>query len=67
MLYAKIKNGITSNIAKYLSPLPGNTATIRVLVEGPYGESSSAGRNCKNVVLLLGVMVFQVFIPNVLI
>ncbi|KAF6071578.1 FAD-binding domain family protein [Candida albicans] len=67
VLYAKIKNGITSNIAKYLSPLPGNTATIRVLVEGPYGEPSSAGRNCKNVVFVAGVMVFQVFIPNVLI
>ena len=54
VLYAKIKNGITSNIAKYLSPLPGNTATIRVLVEGPYGEPSSAGRNCKNVVFVAG-------------
>ena len=54
VFYAKIKNGITENISKYLSRLPGNTATIRVLVEGPYGEPSGAGRNCKNVVFIAG-------------
>lgn len=54
VFYAKIKNGITENISKYLSRLPGNTATIRVLVEGPYGEPSGAGRSCKNVVFIAG-------------
>ena len=46
--------------------LPSNTATIRVLVEGPYA-TSGAGRNCKTSFSLLVVMVFQVFTLNVLI
>ena len=54
VLYAKIKTGITKQIAKSLYNTPGQTGTVRVLVEGPYGEPSGAGRTCDNLVYVAG-------------
>jgi NAD(P)H-flavin reductase len=54
ILYTKIKDGITKSIAKSLYNAPGQTGQVRVLVEGPYGEPSGAGRTCDNLVYLAG-------------
>lgn len=37
-LYLKVKGGATHGLYKYLSKQPDNTANIKVLVEGPYGN-----------------------------
>ncbi|EMG48101.1 hypothetical protein G210_1392 [Candida maltosa Xu316] len=42
ILYCKVKGGITHSLYRTLVNNPGQTATIRVGVEGPYGESTPA-------------------------
>ncbi|KAL6454293.1 CFL1 Probable ferric reductase transmembrane component [Candida maltosa Xu316] len=41
ILFCKVKGGITHSLYKLLVKSPDQTTTIRVGVEGPYGESSS--------------------------
>lgn len=53
VMYIKLKGGVTHGIYKYLSKFPGKSSKIRVLVEGPYGERSSA-RRYKNAVFVAG-------------
>lgn len=53
VLYVKIKGGVTHGVYKKLYNSPGKTAQIRVCVEGPYGEPSSAIAY-KNAVFLAG-------------
>jgi predicted ferric reductase len=36
--YLKVKGGVTHGLYKYLSTQPGNKATIKVTIEGPYGS-----------------------------
>lgn len=38
VFYCKVKKGITQSLRKKLENLPGKSTTIRVAVEGPYGE-----------------------------
>ncbi|RCK55869.1 Ferric/cupric reductase transmembrane component 1 [Candida viswanathii] len=54
IFYSKIKNGITQRIVKGLYNAPGQTGHIRVLVEGPYGGPSGAGKRCDNLVFIAG-------------
>ncbi|CAI5759174.1 unnamed protein product [Candida verbasci] len=54
VFYAKVKNGATARVHKHLINCPGNTSTIRVLIEGPYGNPSGAGRQVKNIVYMAG-------------
>ena len=42
LVYCKVKGGITHSLYRYLSNNPGQTASIRVGVEGPYGEPTPA-------------------------
>ncbi|KAL6451202.1 CFL1 Probable ferric reductase transmembrane component [Candida maltosa Xu316] len=42
VVYCKVKGGITHSLYKMLTKAPGQTTTIRVGVEGPYGESTAA-------------------------
>lgn len=53
VLYVKVKGGVTHGVYKRLYNSPGKTAQIRVCVEGPYGEPSSAIAY-KNAVFLAG-------------
>jgi predicted ferric reductase len=39
VFYSKIKGGLTSGIARYLSAQPDKTGYINISVEGPYGHS----------------------------
>lgn len=36
----KVKTGVTKKVGKLLASVPGKTTTMRVAVEGPYGEPS---------------------------
>lgn len=38
-MYLKVKGGVTHGLYKYLAQCPGNKATIKVAVEGPYGAN----------------------------
>lgn len=51
--YLKVKGGITHGLYQYLSKQPGNTANIKVSIEGPYGTRSALNR-FENIVLLAG-------------
>lgn len=42
VLYCKVKGGVTHSVYKYLANRPNNMGTIRVGIEGPYGETSAA-------------------------
>ncbi|EGW35517.1 uncharacterized protein SPAPADRAFT_146859 [Spathaspora passalidarum NRRL Y-27907] len=42
VMYIKLKGGITHSLYKLLNKSPGKTVTMRVGVEGPYGESTPA-------------------------
>lgn len=53
VLYVKIKGGVTHGVSQHLLNSPGQTAKIKVCIEGPYGESSSA-RQYKNAVFIAG-------------
>lgn len=53
VLYVKIKGGVTHGVTQHLLKSPGRTAKMRVCVEGPYGEPSSA-RQYKNAVFVAG-------------
>lgn len=53
VMYIKLKGGVTHGVYKKLLKAPGHTAKIKVLVEGPYGEASSA-RKYKNAVFIAG-------------
>lgn len=39
IFYCKVKGGITKSLYKKLQAVPGRTLSIRIGVEGPYGES----------------------------
>lgn len=39
--YLKVKGGVTHGLYQYLSKQPGHRATIKVLVEGPYGQRTA--------------------------
>lgn len=51
--YCKVKGGVTKSIAKKLSKVPGKTMTMKVGVEGPYGETKSV-KGHSNLVFLAG-------------
>lgn len=53
VMYIKLKGGVTHGVYKYLNQFPGKSAKIRVLVEGPYGEATSA-KKYKNAVFIAG-------------
>lgn len=53
VLYLKVKGGITRKLYKALLLCPGNTTTVRMCVEGPYGEPSAA-RKYQNAVFVAG-------------
>lgn len=53
VLYLKVKGGITNRIYNNLLFCPGNSAKIRICVEGPYGEPSGA-RKYQNAVFIAG-------------
>lgn len=53
VLYVKIKGGVTHGLSQHLLNSPGCTAKIKVCIEGPYGEASSA-RQYKNAVFIAG-------------
>lgn len=38
IMYIKVKGGVTHGFHRFLSLQPGQTAMVKVLVEGPYGE-----------------------------
>lgn len=40
ILYCKIKGGVTQKIYQHLQQFPGSTGTIKVTLEGPYGEAA---------------------------
>lgn len=44
VLYCKVKGGVTHGLYQYLATHPGKRTTIRVSLEGPYGESTPAKR-----------------------
>ncbi|KAK6453625.1 FAD-binding domain-containing protein [Scheffersomyces xylosifermentans] len=44
VLYCKVKGGVTHGLYQYLASHPGKSTSIRVAVEGPYGEPSPAKR-----------------------
>lgn len=45
VFYCKMKNGVTLSLSKKLANIPGRTLSIRVAIEGPYGESSPVHRH----------------------
>lgn len=51
--YCKIKGGITKYLKKHLANVPGKTCSMRVAVEGPYGEPAPV-KGHSDVVLLAG-------------
>lgn len=53
IMYIKLKGGITNSVYKHLINMPGKLSSIRVLVEGPYGEASSA-KVYKNAIFVAG-------------
>lgn len=52
-LYCKVKGGITLSMYERLSNMPNRTSSIKVAVEGPYGEHSP-GHRCRNLVYVAG-------------
>ncbi|EGW35515.1 uncharacterized protein SPAPADRAFT_64626 [Spathaspora passalidarum NRRL Y-27907] len=54
VFYMKVKRGVTKNFYNLLNKAPGRTITVRVGVEGPYGESSPAKYSDKAVFLAGG-------------
>ncbi|RLV96177.1 putative ferric reductase transmembrane component [Spathaspora sp. JA1] len=42
VMYLKVKGGVTHSLYKLLNKCPGKTTTMRVGIEGPYGESTPA-------------------------
>ncbi|RCK65274.1 putative ferric reductase transmembrane component [Candida viswanathii] len=42
VLYCKVKGGMTHGLYQYLAQLPGQSASITVTIEGPYGEATPA-------------------------
>lgn len=49
----KVKGGVTGALAKKLSAAPGKSLSLRVAVEGPYGEPSPVARH-SNVLFVAG-------------
>ncbi|RLV92256.1 putative ferric reductase transmembrane component [Spathaspora sp. JA1] len=54
VMYMKVKAGISRKLSSLLNKSPGKTMTIRVGVEGPYGESSLAKYSDKAVFIAGG-------------
>lgn len=54
IFYAKVKTGVTQDLATYLENNPDKTANIRVAVEGSYGEATPAHKHDKSVFLAGG-------------
>ncbi|EGW35467.1 ferric reductase [Spathaspora passalidarum NRRL Y-27907] len=54
VIYLKLKGGITQNLYKLLKKSPGKMATMRVGIEGPYGESTPAKYSDKAVFIAGG-------------
>ncbi|ODQ81337.1 hypothetical protein BABINDRAFT_160696, partial [Babjeviella inositovora NRRL Y-12698] len=50
----KIKGGITHGLYKLLAPLPGQTTTIKVAIDGPYGFSSPAHKYNQSLLMASG-------------
>lgn len=44
VMFVKVKEGVTSRLYKYLLTHPGRTTSIRVAIEGSYGEKTAASR-----------------------
>lgn len=53
VMYLKVKGGVTHSLYQYLIASPGKRATIRVSLEGPYGENTAA-RNYDTAVFVAG-------------
>lgn len=51
--FCKVKTGLTKSLYKKLVNLPGKTATMRVTIEGPYGETAPT-KHHSDVVYLAG-------------
>lgn len=52
--YLKVKGGVTHGLYRYLSKQPNQTAKVRALVEGPYGQRSAVDRFDNSVFLTGG-------------
>ncbi|EAZ63876.2 ferric reductase (FRE9 FRE5 FRE6 FRE4 FRE7) [Scheffersomyces stipitis CBS 6054] len=44
VLFVKVKQGVTSSLYEYLKSHPGKSTSIRVAIEGSYGEKTPASR-----------------------
>lgn len=53
VFYLKVKGGVTHGLYQYLGQQPGKRATIKVMVEGPYGLRIPL-RHCGSLVLIAG-------------
>lgn len=53
ILYCKVKNGITKTLYKKLADIPNRIMTLKVAVDGPYGETTDA-RTSDTVVYIAG-------------
>ncbi|EER33102.1 conserved hypothetical protein [Candida tropicalis MYA-3404] len=53
ILFCKVKGGMTHGLYQYLAKQPDQTASIRVSVEGPYGEPTAA-RHSDSAVYIAG-------------
>lgn len=45
IFYCKVKGGVTKSLGKKLAKVPGRALSMRVAVEGPYGETSPVQRH----------------------
>ena len=53
VLYCKVKGGVTHGLYQYLAKFPEQNATIKVILEGPYGERAPVDR-CDQAVYIAG-------------
>jgi ferric-chelate reductase len=53
VMYCKVKGGVTHGLYQYLAKFPDQTATIKVVLEGPYGDLAPVER-CDQAVFVAG-------------
>lgn len=54
VFYCKVKKGITGSLCKKLQDYPGKSTTMRVAVEGPYGETCPVSNHSSSVYIAGG-------------
>lgn len=54
VFYCKVKKGITQSLCKKLQNFPGKSTTMRVAVEGPYGETCPVSNHSSSVYIAGG-------------